>query len=99
MIIFGVYAFAAPYENLAINIVECLSCTILIFIVLLRNTRIILEELLVLAADSKENIVDGSCSSDSSGVTNLTALMTPFYYLLLVIPICYCSSFHGNTFG
>ena len=67
MIIFGVYAFAAPYENLAINIVECLSCTILIFIVLLRNTRIILEELLVLAADSKENIVDGSCSSDSSG--------------------------------
>ena len=90
MIIFGVYAFMAPYKDLAINIVECLSCVILIFIILLRNTTIILEEFLVLVMDNKEQIVDGSCHSNSSGVTRLTALLTPFYYLLLVIPVCYC---------
>ena len=90
MIIFGVYTFMAPYKDLTINIVECISCVILIFIILLRNTTNIVEELVVLVMDSKEKIVDGSCSSNSSGVTRLTALLTPFYYLLLVIPVCYC---------
>ena len=90
MIIFGVYTFMAPYEDFAINIMECLSCVILILIILLRNTRNILEEFLVLVMDDKEQIVDGSCHSNSSGVTKVTAVLTPFYYLLLVVPVCYC---------
>ena len=90
MIIFAVNSFLSPYKNMSINILECLLCTILIFIILLRNTVNILEELLVLVTDSNEQIVDGSCDSDSSGVTRLTVLLTPFYYLLLVVPVCYC---------
>ena len=90
IILFGIYTFVSPYKDFAINIVECISCTILILIILLRNTRNILEEFLVLVMDSKEQIVDGSCDSDSSGVTKLTALVTPLYYLFLVVPIGYC---------
>lgn len=90
MIIFGVYTFVSPYKAISINILECLLCTILILVILLRNTANIVEELLVLVTDSNKQIVDGSCDSDSSGVTRLTALLTPFYYLLLVVPVCYC---------
>ena len=79
----------SPYKEVSINVLECLLCTILILVILLRNTANILEELLVLVTDSNEQIVDGSCDSDSSGITRLTALLTPFYYLLLVVPVCY----------
>lgn len=90
MTLYGVYIFISPYENIYINYVECLLNTILIFIILLRNTANVIEELVVLVTDSSEPIVDGSCNSDSSGVTKLTVLLTPFYYLLLLVPICYC---------
>lgn len=90
MIIFAVYTFVFPYENFSVNVVECLLCILLILIILLRNTAYILEEFLALVTDSDEQIVDGSCNSDSSGITRLTALLTPLYYLLLVVPICYC---------
>jgi len=90
MIIFGVYMFMSPYKDFVTFIVECFLCTILILIILMRNTVNILEELLVLVGDSDEQIIDGSCNSDSTGVTKLTAILTPFYYLLLVVPVCYC---------
>ena len=60
-------------------------------------TKKYLEEFLVLVMDDKEQIVDGSCHSNSSGVTKVTAVLTPFYYLLLVVPVRYCIKFHGNN--
>lgn len=90
MIILGVYTFVFPHKDYVINVVECLSCTNLILMILLRNTANIVEELSVLVTDSNEPVVDGSCNSDSSGVTILTALLTPFYYLFLVVPVGYC---------
>lgn len=91
MIIFVVYTFISPYKKAVINIVvvECLLCSILIITILLRNTRKIVEEFVVLVADSNKQIVDGSCDSNSPGITRLTALLTPLYYLLLLVPVCY----------
>ena len=92
MIIFALYCFVCPYKDFVTCLVESLLCATLMLVILLRNTADLIEELLVLVSDSNEAIVDGSCDMDSSGVTKLTALLTPFYYLLLLIVLCFAAA-------
>jgi len=61
-------------------------------IILLRNTTYLIEELLVLVSDSSEPVVDGRCDMNSSDVTKLTALITPFYYFLLLVVLCFTAA-------
>lgn len=89
MIIFALYCFVCPYKDVVICLGESLMCVTLMLIILLRNTTYMLDQLLVLVNDSSELVVDGSCDLDSTGVTKLTALLTPFYYLLLLVALCF----------
>ena len=85
-VIFAVFGFLQPYENLYCNVLECLLSLDVLALLLMRNTAQISDELQVLP---QNNTTANQCA-DISGVTGFTWLLLPFYYFPVIVLAIVC---------
>ena len=87
-IILVVYGYIQPYKSLTANIVEIVIQMIFILLLALESTSF-LRDAYNIFPPSEVQTVNGTdvCKDDLSGVSLLTAILLPFYYLPLLLLI------------
>ena len=90
MIFTTVYLFVQPYKSLAANILEAILSTSTLILLLAGSDAAITEGLLLISSKQLQGFVndDNKCPDPVRGVTRLTILLTPFYYLPLFTAVC-----------
>ena len=87
------YGYIQPYKSLTANIVEIVIQMIFILLLALESTSF-LRDAYNIFPPSEVQIVNGTdvCKDDLSGVSLLTAILLPFYYLPLLLLIMLAAS-------
>ena len=90
MISTALYLFVQPYRSRVANSLETiLSIDILVLLFMASNGAITEDLLVVGSTQLQSSTVDlETCPTPILGVTRLTALLTPFYYLPLFVLLC-----------
>ena len=89
MISTAVYLFVQPYSSLFANVLETLLSLDILIILIIASNEAVTEFLLTVGSQLQSSVSElQTCPSPVIGVTKLTALMTPFYYLPLLILFC-----------
>ena len=84
MVTVSVYGYVQPFKQLAVNILETVLATNTLILLLLRHTKIISDELGSLGNQPLVNET-GSCRDGVEGVTGISWLLLPVYYMPLII--------------
>ena len=90
MISTTLYLFIQPYSSQVANVLETLLSLDVLILLFFASNEAIPEFLLTVGSTQLQSSVTElqTCPSPIIGVTKLTALMTPFYYIPLVFLLC-----------
>ena len=87
----AVYGFVQPYKDMASNIIETVLSLNVLLLLLLQNTELIVDELQKVKVPEQPSVetanVTNQCSNEINGITDLTWLLLPFYYIPLVVSV------------
>ena len=81
-----VYGFLQPYRGLFANAIEIFLQIDFLLLLMLRITPIIQDQYLVFPSPPPSSSVDGDhCFDSIAGVAKITWVLTPFYYVPLLV--------------
>ncbi len=86
----AVYGYTQPYISLPANILEVFLSLDIIVLLLLKNTQQVVDQLQTYSSQSYcQEAFNATCQCDGSieGVTSLTWILLPLYYIPLVTAI------------
>ena len=105
IILLGVLGFMKPYKSRAVNILDTVLASDVLILLLLRNTEYIKEALHFVPEQPNSNFNSLPPAQNSttpvqaclqlSGMSPFAILLTPFYYLPLLIALVVCLSWVG----
>ena len=84
----AVYGMVQPYKNTTANILEVIVLVNFLFLLMLQTTQQIVDDVFLFPTSNKINFSNSTvenCSNKYSGVSYLTWLLLPFYYLPLLL--------------
>lgn len=84
LVIIAVFGFVKPYNSMIGNILETAFAVDIMVLLFLRNTQQIKDKLQVLQL---RNLSSNECEDPVEGITNLTTLLLPFYYIPLAVTL------------
>lgn len=94
LVMIALYGFVQPYRSKVANILELVFQTNFFVFILLENTPLIRDNLFTFPVeDPTTTSVD---ESYESSISNLTWLLTPFYYLPLIVFVLVCAAYGGH---